>query len=137
MVVAGPDRRNIVMVTRVWPRIFNGVLIHTCPEMATDADVVLPKGAVAPYPVILQFDLYGAFYRSQVVKTTGHVPIDDMSRAPVGHDPYEVTRRVATHLNAGRGLPCWRGTGRWRFKEEQLIEELRPLTSALLSRTFR
>lgn len=117
------------MVTRVYRRIFNGVLIHTAPEMATDADVAFPPGKVMPYPVVLQFDLYGVFYRSQVSKVVGHVPVEGVS--VVGLDPYAIPAQVAAHLEhlgAWRGLPIWRSSPRWQFKVEQLTEELQPLT---------
>jgi hypothetical protein len=119
---------GIVMVTKVEPRLLTGVLIHTFPELATDADVAIPHGKVAPYPVVLQFDLYGTFYRSQVSKTVGYVPIEGVS--VTGHDPYVIPIGVAAHLEhlgARRGLAVWRETERWRFKEEQLTEALMPL----------
>jgi hypothetical protein len=116
-------RSAIVLVTGVYKKHFNACLIHTFPEMATDADVVFPKGTVLPYPVVVNFDLYGCYLPSQAARVLGRLDLPER----LSIDPYVAAQAAATHHNAWRGLPCWRGTPRWDEKIRLLEEEVQPL----------
>lgn len=103
-------------------KFVQGVLIHTCPELATDMDVVLAQGRFTPYPLVLNCDLYGAFLRTQVDKYIGSV-----GNIPVGH-PLLRPDEIAEALGGRRGMPIFHGSPRWNEKIRLLEEELRPLT---------
>jgi hypothetical protein len=115
-------KNGVVLVTGIYDKHFNAVLIHTMPELATDADVSFPHGEVLPYPIVVQFDLYGCFLPSQAARVLGHLEVP-----PLPLDPYAAARIFAAHHNARRGLPIRRGTERWDWKIEQLDQDLRPL----------
>lgn len=73
---------RIVVVTRITHSehfaggIIEVALVHPYPELATDFDLVVPKGEVTPYPLVIQSDLRGIIARHQVVRGVSWVDLD-------------------------------------------------------------
>lgn len=109
------------------------LLVHTAPEMATDRDLILgPDEASAPYSTVVQADLRGAVWLSQLGERLGYMA--------------EVPLAVAEVASGAPGSPARQAHGiplagpldqRWRFKASEGVA-LRALaadcTEALLGR---
>lgn len=101
------------------------LLAHTAPELATDRDVILPSNVTsAPYDAIVQTDLRGAVWTTQLDKRVGHLAelalasvkaVDNSSMA--GEHPM-ISAAPMAELHTGIPLagPLDR---RWSFKESE------------------
>ena len=128
------DLRRIALViaTGEFDGVATVMLAHSCPELATSADAVISTaGSGTPYPVVVQTDLGGCVWQSQVGRRVGR--IDPASvQAAISHTNGDITKDVTT------GPPL---TGvadrRWAFKaaEGQAFRCLTAdATAALLDR---
>ena len=128
------DHRRIALViaTGEFDGVATVLLAHSCPEMATSADAVIgTAGRGIPYLVVVQTDLGGCVWESQIGRRVGH--IDPASvQAAISCTYGDITKDVTT------GPPL---TGvadrRWAFKaaEGRVLRGLTAdATAALLDR---
>ena len=109
----GYDDRRIALVIATGE--FDGaatvMLAHSCSEMATSADAVIgTAGSGIPYHVVVQTDLGGCVWKSQIGPLIGRIgPASVQAAVSRGHD--HISEDAAT------GLPLTStADGRWAFK---------------------
>ena len=111
---SGDRRIALVIATGEFDGVATVVLAHSCPEMATSADAVIgTAGRGIPYPVVVQTDLGGCIWQSQIGRLVGRI------------DPASVQAAVSrgygyVNEDAATGSPL---TGvadrRWAFKADE------------------
>jgi hypothetical protein len=115
----GDGGRRVAVVLKVgigWVEIG---LVHTEPEMATDADVTVP-GHRSPsgYPLVVQFDVHGPVFVCQLEKSIG--------RLDAGSESLPDASVAASALDCWRGMPV---RTRLDPRREHKVDELRSLQS--------
>ena len=125
MILPAPSRpadSRIALVTDIIPEsgLVVLALVHTAPELATSWDAVVPTPlASTPYVVIVQADLRGAVWVSQLGKRVGYLPEEVLAA---------VRAVVRSSIDAApiRRLGIYSGTplrsaldGRWAFKKAE------------------
>lgn len=127
----GPSRLALV-VSRTFPGAAEVTLVHPYAEIATDCDLVIPRGLLdVPYDLVIQSDLIGHVWRSDLGVNISHVPASVVEWyftrvPPADMPPAHVGHALAGSLDA-----------RWAFKvhEGDEIEALSAnCTAALLKR---
>ena len=122
-----PTDRRIGLVLRVDSanEFAEILLVHTAPELATDRDVIIPSNETsAPYDAVVQTDLRGVVWTTQLDKRVGHLAelalasvkaVDNSSMA--GEHPM-ISAAPMAELHTGIPLagPLDR---RWSFKESE------------------
>lgn len=123
--------RRFVLVAVVHDDLAAAVaLVHSTPEMATSADAVLaPSSAGIPFPVIVQTDLVGCVWLSQLGRCVGRIDVEAVQAAVSSGQSLE---GIAT------GPPLRSAVERrWRFKADEgrtLRRLTADATAALLDR---
>jgi len=68
---------RLAEIKAIWERHCVIHLIHTMPEFATDYDTFYDQGHVLPYPIVVENDLVGCIWHTDIIKTlanTTNVP---------------------------------------------------------------
>lgn len=55
--------------------------VHSCPELATDLDLVVAAGGAAPYPLVVCAELYGTVFDDQVGDLVGELDATEVDAA--------------------------------------------------------
>ena len=120
---AGEPRLGLVLNVDVPLRFSEIALVHPYPELATSVDGVVP--GVLPYDVVIQTDLRGVVWTSQVSRLVGKLSPETINEISDLVD----TGRPASAFGIRRGIPlAGLHDRRWSFKADE-GEALRMLTS--------
>lgn len=123
---AGDSRIVLVLDVDRANEVADVALIHADPDLATDADVVVPKEvAGAHFPIVVQSDLRSAVWWSQLGARVGRLDAADLDRVNDALDPDVAVEPSPFEV----GLPL-EGPfdGRWEFKRVE-GDDLRRLSA--------
>ena len=116
----GPGESRICLIVRIDPdrEAAEVLLAHPYPEMASDTDAVLSPASVgAPYPIVVQTDVRGMVWLTQVgrvVARLGDQELRDVASTAVG----EATEALGMTV----GLPLAGAMdARWSFKVQEAV----------------
>lgn len=111
---AGGPSRLVLVVAANGSESVQVTLVHAEPEMATSRDLVIPQGCLGlPYDLVIQTDLGGVVWRTDLGQRVGHLPqalIDAYFSCDL---PAEIPQVYVGTALAG-SLDA-----RWSFKEQE------------------
>jgi hypothetical protein len=110
----GGPSRLVLVVALTDSQAVEVTLVHPHVELATDSDLVVPRGLLdVPYDLVIQTDLAGVVWRTDLGRSVGHVPSVLVQSYFTGMPPVDMPQVYTGHALAG-SLDV-----RWGFKAQE------------------
>lgn len=107
----GGPSRLVLVVALTDSQAVEVTLVHPYAELATDRDLVVPQGLLdVPYAIVIQTDLSGVVWRTDLGRSIGHVPLPLVESYFTRKPPINMPQVYVGHTLAG-SLDV-----RWAFK---------------------